>query len=122
MTPEQVTLYKLRQEAVYLYEDAREQAIGEVIARRAAGGNFSPGHNEDEWVKKYTEEERKKKLLSDFPGWIVTPWINKYMVYVYEPHPGCGGRQIFRGPYHYACSGCDVEVKLWEHGVDYDIG
>jgi len=34
----------------------------------------------------------------------------------------CGGMPFLRSPYHIACTGCSVEVKLWEHGVDYDVG
>ena len=37
------------------------------------------------------------------------------------PHT-CGGIGEFAGPYHIFCTGCDTEVKLWEHGVDYDLG
>ena len=48
-------------------------------------------------------------------------WIS-YMVHVYRPH-SCGkGHGTFRGPYHYGCTGCGEEVKLWEFGVDYDCG
>ena len=34
----------------------------------------------------------------------------------------CGGMPHLEAPYHIACTGCGVEVKLWEHGVDYDVG
>lgn len=45
-----------------------------------------------------------------------------YMVHLYEPH-SCGrGHQYQKEPYWLACTGCTVEIKLWEHGVDYDMG
>jgi len=37
------------------------------------------------------------------------------------PHT-CGGYGKYLGPYHIGCSGCKEEVKLWEFGIDYDIG
>ena len=45
-----------------------------------------------------------------------------YMVHCNESHPGCGGVRVHLGPYHFGCSKCGTEVKLWEHGIDYDIG
>lgn len=44
-----------------------------------------------------------------------------FKAYLYEPHT-CGGHRIQVAPYHYGCTGCRVEIRLWEHGVDYDIG
>jgi|SRR5579862_131681 len=45
-----------------------------------------------------------------------------YMTHIYEPH-SCGkGHQYQKEPYHLACTGCRTEIKLWEHGVDYDMG
>jgi len=45
-----------------------------------------------------------------------------YMTHLYEPH-SCGkGYQYSKEPYYLACTGCDTEIKLWEHGVDYDVG
>lgn len=38
-----------------------------------------------------------------------------------RPH-SCGGTVALVDSYHYRCSKCGVEVKLWEHGVDPDIG
>ncbi len=45
-----------------------------------------------------------------------------YMVHMYEPHCCNKGHKYQVGPYHLACTGCDTEIKLWEHGVDYDMG
>lgn len=45
-----------------------------------------------------------------------------WMVHCKEPHPNCGGIQVDVAPYHLRCSKCGVEVRLWEHGIDYDIG
>lgn len=42
-------------------------------------------------------------------------------VRVQLPH-SCGGFGTFFGPYHTGCTKCNEEVKLWEFGVDYDIG
>jgi len=48
-------------------------------------------------------------------------WVS-YMTHVYPPH-SCGkGRGQHAGPYHIRCTGCSEEVKLWEFGVDYDVG
>jgi hypothetical protein len=58
---------------------------------------------------------------SDSDGVGDQEWIS-YMVHVYRPH-SCGkGHAIDKGPYHFGCSGCGEEIKLWEFGVDYDVG
>jgi hypothetical protein len=45
-----------------------------------------------------------------------------YMVHVHKPH-SCGkGHGKFISPYHFGCTGCGEEVKLWEFGVDPDCG
>lgn len=46
---------------------------------------------------------------------------NIYVYAVQKPHI-CGGFGKFAGPYHFFCPKCKEEVKLWEFGVDYDIG
>ncbi len=43
-------------------------------------------------------------------------------VTVQFPHEVCGGVGVFFGPYHIGCSKCAEEIKLWEFGVDYDVG
>lgn len=45
-----------------------------------------------------------------------------YMTHVHEPHCCGKGYQYQKEPYHLGCTGCDTEIKLWEHGVDYDMG
>ncbi len=45
-----------------------------------------------------------------------------YKTHVYEPHCCGKGRQYQKEPYVLACTGCATEIKLWEHGVDYDMG
>jgi hypothetical protein len=37
------------------------------------------------------------------------------------PH-SCGGFGTFAAAYEIACTRCSERVRLWEHGVDYDIG
>jgi hypothetical protein len=45
-----------------------------------------------------------------------------YMVHIYKPH-SCGkGHGKFIAPYHFGCTGCGEQVKLWEFGVDPDCG
>ena len=41
-----------------------------------------------------------------------------------KPHGycGCNGVGKYANPYHVKCTKCDTEVRLWEWGVDYDIG
>ena len=68
------------------------------------------------------------------------PYVQKYhaapalgaaeglvMVWCQRPHltsngKRCTGRVIQVAPYHILCQRCGVEVKLWEYGVDYDVG
>jgi hypothetical protein len=45
-----------------------------------------------------------------------------YMTHVYEPHCCGKGHKTEPEPYVIACTGCETEIKLWEHGVDYDMG
>jgi len=48
------------------------------------------------------------------------PFMGK-LIWVQKPHD-CGGYGYFFRPYHIKCSKCDAEVRLWEWGVDYDVG
>ena len=100
-----------------------------------------------EFMAKYRAEQEDQPLATSEPyaGWIHTPWwipaddtpqdllgrtatgkdgrlYLSYMVHCHEPHPDCGGVKVHLGPYHFGCSRCGVEVRLWEHGIDYDIG
>lgn len=102
--------------------------------------------SEDAWIARYRQEEEQSPLASDprYAGWIAEPWwshehdqppeyeglvkedgnirFTAYMVHLYEPH-SCGkGHKYFIAPYHFGCTGCSVELRMWEHGVDYDIG
>jgi len=38
-----------------------------------------------------------------------------------KPHD-CGGFAYFSGAYHIRCNRCNCEIKMWEHGVDFDVG
>ena len=103
--------------------------------------------SDGEFLTKYREEQEALPLATSEPysGWVLWPWwipaddtpedllgqtmtrgngklYTAYRVHCGEPHPGCGGVQIHLGPYHIGCSKCGTEVKLWEHGIDYDIG
>lgn len=46
----------------------------------------------------------------------------KHRGYWVIPHPNCGGLVMSLGPYHIKCDKCGVEVRMWEHGIDYDVG
>jgi len=59
-------------------------------------------------------EEKKDTIFKNFEHDIVTYDVQK-------PHC-CGGFAKYVDPYHIKCSGCDEEVKLWEFGIDYDVG
>ena len=103
----------------------------------------------DEWIAEYRAKQERNPLATDDPysGWIHEHWwlsidsatyvdtpialrgvlseegqFMAYQTHCNEPHPGCGGKKVGVGPYHLRCSRCGVEVRLWEHGIDYDIG
>lgn len=43
--------------------------------------------------------------------------------YTLQPaHGSCRGIVEWEGPYHPKCHTCGVEVRMWEYGVDYDVG
>lgn len=48
-----------------------------------------------------------------------TIWVHTHKVHGYN---GCDGIGEFEGPYHISCSKCKTELRLWEWGVDYDVG
>ena len=105
--------------------------------------------SEEAWVARYRAGREKEPLATDpqYTGWIQEPWWQHiraedypppelrgieqesssvrfvaWMTHLYEPH-SCGkGHKYQKAPYHFACTGCSTEIKLWEHGVDYDIG
>lgn len=125
MTPAQQSLYLLRFVHAFASIEAREAHIAKVAEDRQRRGNFAPGWTEaDEaaWLADYRAQMEKKPLSTDEPycNWIQRPW--QAFIECREPHADCGGVQVFVAPYHFACSVCDTEVRLWEHGVDYDIG
>lgn len=101
----------------------REQYRADLMAKPLA---TDPPYRE--WVKKpwwVPIEQAPADLVGilDTGGdWIPGGEYTAYMVHCYEPHPDCGGRRERVGPYHDRCSVCDTEIKLWEHGVDYDMG
>ena len=125
MTPAQRSLYELRIVHAFASIEAREAHIAQTAEERQRRGNFAPGWTEaDEaaWLVDYRAQMEKKPLATAEPycGWVQRPW--QWLIECREPHADCGGVQVFVGPYHFACSKCDTEVKLWEHGIDYDIG
>lgn len=63
--------------------------------------------------REYTEEPREKTVFYEFKS------FKRYDMQ--KPHT-CGGFGSFLGPYHVGCTKCPEEVKLWEFGIDYDIG
>lgn len=141
MTPEQRSLFQLRFKILFIDAEHREQYIRKVAYWRneALDTPFMVG---------FREREESKPLAGDPPycDWIQSPWWVKadpipeglraptmqetadqglqtaYMVHCYEPHPDCGGIQVSVGPYHFKCSKCGVECRMWEHGIDYDVG
>jgi hypothetical protein len=97
----------------------------------------------EEWVARFRAEMEAKPLATDEPycHWAQEPaWIpvgdrpaelcglvdgsgrTAYNMHCHELHPGCGGTAEPVGPYHIRCTRCGVEVRYWEHGVDYDVG
>lgn len=63
-------------------------------------------------LRKYVQKETKGSLGE---GLFITSYA------IQKPHT-CGGFGRFAGPYHIECSGCNEEIKMWEYGIDYDIG
>lgn len=165
MTPEQASLFDLRQKLVYISEEVREQYIklhwNNLVRGKAehdaSGRNYPyisyPGGKEksiEAAHQEYAESLRREPTSEDYPyrAWIQKEWWvpasgahanvpvelvarrkkddfgewYAWMVHCYEPHPNCGGRQEFVAPYHIRCSKCGVEVRMWEHGIDYDVG
>ena len=55
-----------------------------------------------------------------YPDQLEKPFLGK-MVWVQKPHL-CGGFGRFIAPYHIGCTKCNEEVRLWEFGIDYDVG
>jgi len=55
-----------------------------------------------------------------YPEQLEKPFMGK-LVWVQKPHL-CGGFGKFIAPYHIGCTKCAEEVKLWEFGIDYDVG
>jgi len=147
MTLEQRSLFQLRHCLLYINADLREKSIQRVEweNRRRNAPNL------DAWMAKYRQDQEALPLADAEPysTWVQSPWWipipsaipadmpeelrgltrvhddrlwTAYMVHCHEPHPGCGGVQVSLGPYHVACSKCGVEVRMWEHGIDYDVG
>lgn len=137
MSPMQRSLFKLRMIAAFASEAHRERCIADVAARHreqhrahdAAGYAYpfcrDPDGREvsdDEWIANYAASQARTPIATEEP---YASWIwrasDAYRVICYEPHE-CGGTREFLGPYHFGCTGCDTEVMLWEHGIDYDVG
>ena len=139
MTEEQRSLFRLRQKLLYIDADLREKSIRWVAHQRGEP-------LDSEFMVDYRKQQETPPLADEplYRDWVRGEWWvpakdipehlrgpvrqskygikTSYMVHVYEPHPDCGGIQVFVGPYHFMCSKCGAEVRLWEHGVDYDIG
>lgn len=86
------------------------------------------------WIQEYSwvpiERASSGPIPSEFlgpikqrePGDFFFTLMTAYMMFLYEPH-SCGkGHAYDYAPYHIKCTGCSTEIKLWEHGVDYDVG
>jgi hypothetical protein len=74
-------------------------------------------------------EDRKRVLERELTdGYIMVPdeQLEREFgeVELQKPHGyrGCNGVGRWADPYHVKCTKCDTEVRLWEWGVDYDIG
>lgn len=124
MSESQRLLVSLRLVHAFASVKAREDHIASVAQTRREKGRFPPewtDADEAVFLADYRRMMERRPIATDEPycHWIQTMWHG--FIECREPHD-CGGRQIFAGAYHFKCSGCDVEVKLWEHGVDYDIG
>lgn len=125
MTPAQRSLYELRFVHAFASIEAREAHIARTAEERQRRGNFAPGWtevNETAWLADYRAQMEKKPIATDEPycGWVQSPW--NAFIECREPHAECGGTQVMVEPYHFACTRCDTHVRLWEHGIDYDIG
>lgn len=136
MTPAQRSLYGLRMATCFASEQHRAQCIADVgakhrashLAHEAAGYAYpfcmKDGRevSDEEWIADYAASQAKTPLATDppFDSWVWRPG-DAYRVIACQPHE-CGGIQHFLGPYHFGCTGCDTEVRLWEHGIDYDVG
>lgn len=136
MTPAQRSLYRLRMATCFVSDEYREQYIANIDAvhraqhraHDAAGYTYpfcmKDGRevSDDEWIAEFAAVQAEVPLATDEPynTWLWRPG-DAYHVICCELHE-CGGIQRHLGPYHFGCTGCDTEVKLWEHGIDYDVG
>lgn len=134
----------------HLFDAERHRALntGRPFTIRPDGTEVT----DEEWIARYRANQATKGLATDpkYAGWMHEHWwvpvkyastgyvipedlrgpqenrsglvFTSYMTHVYEPH-SCGKGHAYQiTPYHYGCTGCSVEVKLWEFGVDYDMG
>jgi len=102
-----ITAYKKYIEMQRIESDAVLKFVskrGELVIRRIT----TVYDAEDEGYLVVSSEELEKPLLGK-------------LVWVQKPHL-CGGFGKYIGPYHIGCTKCDEELKLWEHGIDYDLG
>ena len=167
MTPEQVSLFRLRSAMCYIDENARALHFAEVryhaafeksrVSKAFPDQIFRKKSDGTEWSDEdfhtqYEEREKNKTPLATslpYAGWIKNEWwipveypstgyeipaklryrvktcgktlMTTYYVHCNEPH-SCGGTKKSIGPYHYQCDTCGVEIREWEHGIDYDCG
>jgi hypothetical protein len=57
----------------------------------------------------------------EYGSYTFAPGFKHENIEVQKPHE-CGGFAYFAGAYHIKCNKCACEIKMWEHGIDYDVG
>ena len=103
--------------------ERREQRFVESVADAQRFGWPPPDREQYEGsLEAMAERMLQYPLLSAVELQVLTVPHGEHQVYVFPPHPGCGGRPRYLAPYYIGCTGCSVEIKLWEHGIDYDVG
>ncbi len=66
------------------------------------------------------DQARKDGYVVVYPKELENPFMDKYVT-VQKPTKS-GGLGVFVGPYHFKDSKTGEEVRLWEWGIDYDVG
>lgn len=150
MTPSQRSLLESYDSSIFLvYDDAslelmrprllslvrfEDTAIGKKWRIGASIFDYDKYHTKEEVVEAWLKGKTNLDELLE-QGWEIRSKepeiggdnsifrgleITKYSLQ--KPHVPCGGFGRLLTPYHIICSRCKEEVKLWEFGVDYDIG
>jgi len=97
-----------------LYSRKKYKTKEEVADAWIGSGNLEDYLKAGYAIKRSRTEENKGTLFENFNSRIVTYDLQR-------PHT-CGGFAEYVAPYHIACSKCEEEIRLWEFGVDYDVG